>query len=521
MDMKREFDYRALLTHPNVRQLFFMLSIVFSVAMGITLFMSIQEPTYRPLDYQINAQTMPSIINTLEKANIPYKLDERNNLILVKGKDAGLASLKLAAMGIAKEDGFNYDFLNDKNNFGNSQFLENARYLRALENDLAKSIGSLSGIANARVHIAMPQGNIFADDVRKTTASIIINIEPSMMSDKEKVRAIMQLVAASVPGLDPKDVALTDQYGHNLSGGLGEDSFVSAEQLGYQRNLQSYYEKRIESLIMPLLGDEKVNVRVNADIDFTQQEEANEQYDPDKSVIRSEQTTIDQSEAGGGASGAPGALSNTPPSSDAEKAGAGGDSGNSHSRNQNVKNYEVTKVVHYQKTSFPKVKGLSVAVVVDDEKVFDEKTKLMVSKPVSADKMQKINDLVKAAIGFNTDRGDKVTVVNSSFSVMDLSHEPKSHVWDQLWFWDVIKRIVGIIIGGVFLIMVYRQMSQRRSRGSKMSSSGSSFSMDHTPEPDGNAIAQQMRLNSLKQMAASNPDKVASIIKNWVGKSDE
>ncbi len=134
---------------------------------------------------------------------------------------------------------------------------------------------------------------------------MVLAISPGMVSDREKIRAIVQIVASSVPGLDPKNVAITDQYGHYLSSALDQDSIINAEQLNYQNNVQNYYEKRIESMILPLIGDNTINVRVYANIDFSQQEEAKEQYDPNQQVIRSEQSVTQQEGAGAGASGAP------------------------------------------------------------------------------------------------------------------------------------------------------------------------------------------------------------------------
>ena len=280
---------RSILQSTVVRQLAFLIGVAGSVALGIVLFMSIKEPTYQPLDYQLNPQNMASIVDTLEKAGIKYKMNEQDGVILIPAEDMQLAHIKLSSAGVAKDDGFNFSFLNDQNNIGNSQFLENARYLRALENDLSKTIIAIEGVSSARVHIAIPQNNVFADENARPTASVVLGIAPGLTSDKEKVRAIVQIVAGSVPGLDPKDVSITDQYGHYLSGLMDQDALYNAEQLTYQNNVQSYYEKRIESMIMPLVGENKISVRVFANIDFTQQEEAKEQYNPDKNAILSEQ----------------------------------------------------------------------------------------------------------------------------------------------------------------------------------------------------------------------------------------
>lgn len=530
-------NLKTILQIPIVRQLIFILGIAAGVTLGIFLYLSIQEPIYRPLDYHVTSQNMASIIDTFEKAGIRYKISETDNsVILIPAKDIQLARVKLSAAGVPKDDGFSYSFLNDQNSIGSSQFLENARYLRALENDLSKTISALDGIASARVHIAMPQTNVFADEKGKPTASVVLTMSPGMQSEKEKIRAIMQIIASSVPGLDPKNVAITDQYGHYLSSALDENSIYNTEQLSYQNNIQNYYEKRIETIIIPLLGENKVNVRVLADIDFSQQEEANEQYDPKQSVLRSEQSVVEQSGAAAGASGPPGSLSNTPPETDSESQGGSGGQGqgnnqqnsSSQGRNQSIKNYELGKSVTYKKSNFAKIRNLSVAVVVDNELILDPKTKKYMSKPLDKDKLEKITNLVKATIGYDSKRGDTVTVVNSSFNLPKqadiIIKDPP--LWDQPWFWDLVRKVLGGIFGFVILYLLYKRLA------SYLKSSNHSVPIHHIPKimeevedenADQEAIqllqqTRQQKIGRLKELATKEPSQVASVIKNWVGK---
>lgn len=514
---------KTLLVSGPVRQLIFMVGIALSVALGIVLYMSIQEPTYRPLDYQVTQQNMSSIVDTLDKAGIQYKVNERDGVIYVVAKELQAAKMKLASAGIAKDDSVSYSFLNEQNGFGNSQFVENARYLRALEGDLAKTINAIEGVSGARVHIAVPQNTVFADENGKTTASVMLSVIPGFASDKEKVRSVTQIVAASVPGLDPKDVAITDQYGHFLSAGLDQNSIYSAEQMSYQNNIQNYYEKRIETMITPMLGDNKVTVRVYANIDFTQEEEAHEEYDPDKKVVRKEESSSEQSDSSG-ASGVPGSLSNSPPGdSDAPKSqGSSAGSG----RSQSAKSYEIGKSVVYKKSNFAKIKNLSVAVVVDNDVTTDPKTKQSVVKPVDQDKINKITSLVEASVGFDKDRGDKVIVVNSTFTPpkQDITPIAPVKLWEQPWFWDMVKKIIGIIVGFVFLFMLYRKLSAFAKKiadtpvkYNTSQTSASLAAMYDEPKNDLQAIKED-KINKLKQIAAAEPTRVANIIKNWVGK---
>lgn len=505
---------KKLIDFDMTRRFFFLVGIAMSVVVGLTMYQWTQEPIYSPLDYQVSEQNVPAIIDALTKAEISYKLNDANGHISVPAKDLSMARMKLSAAGIQKDDAFSYAFLNDKNKLGSSQFLENARYLRALESDLAKTIGAIQGVNSAKVHIAKPQNNIFADEHAKTTASVILSIRPGYESDKEKIRAIVQLIAASVPDLDPNNVAITDQYGHYLSSMISPDSILNQEQLSYQNNIQSYYEKRINSLLLPFLGENKASINVNANIDFTKLEEAKEEFNPDEKTLRSEQSVTENSSSSAGV-GVPGSLSNQPPTNTpAQGAGAGG-----QSRNESVKNYEVSKSMRYVHNGVPQIKSLSVAVVVDNEKVFDPKTKKTVSQPLSKDKISQITDLVKSSVGFNEKRGDQVTVINSSFIENKVEEIEPLKMWQQPWFWDMVKKSSGIVLGFVFLLVLYKKLVPELMGGKvKAEVSENALLGPNQPLTPEMIKLKNKQLDILRELVAQDPNKVAGVIKKWVVK---
>lgn len=515
-------NVRVLWHAPVIKQIIFLLGIAAGVALGILIYNSIQEPIYRPLDYQVTQQNVATIMDVLDKSGVKYRINEQDGLIYVSSSDVSLAKLKLAAAGVPKDDSFNFAYLNDQSSIGSSQFLENARFVRALEADLAKTINALEGVSGAKVHIAIPQNNVFADENKRPTASVVVNMGSGIASDKEKIRAIVQIVASSVPGLDPKDVAITDQYGHYLSGVLDKDSIFNSDALNYQNNIQTYYEKRIESMIAPIIGDNKVNVRVHANIDFTQQEEAHEDYDPKQQVIRSEQDIKEQNSTSG-ASGPPGALSNSPPEGNSPSSSSAQSAG-SDERTESVKNYEIGKSVSYKKMNQPKILSLSVAVIIDNESSLDPTTKKMVTKPISQDKLSKINDIVKATIGYDDKRGDKVTVINSSFNIpQDTQATTSLPIWDMPWFWDMVKRLIGIVFGLWLIFVLYKRLFSfmrhvvqpptiQRTRIGHEEKTLDDEIREELHE------AKQVKIDKLKEMATSDPDRVALILKNWVGK---
>ncbi|WP_133128855.1 flagellar basal-body MS-ring/collar protein FliF [Legionella nagasakiensis] len=519
--MEKKFEsiletIKSLFEFNLTRRLFFLAGIAISVTIGFSMYQWIQEPIYRPLNYRVNDQNFASIIEVLEKSSIKYKVNDINGTISVPAKDINLAKIRLSSAGIAKEDGFTFSFLNEKNKFGSSNFIDNARYIRALEADLAKTISSIQGISNAKVHIAVPQNNIFANNHAKTTASIIINLAPGYEEDKEKIRAIIQLVAASVPSLDPKDVSITDQYGHYLSSMSDQDSMLNQEHLNYQNNLQRYYEKRIQSLIYPMVGENKASISVNTEIDFTQKEESKEEYDPEHTPLRSEQSVMEQNSSTG-AAGVPGALSNQAPNNNNNAQNPAGQQ-TGQSRNELIKNYEVSKSTHYVKATSPKIKRISVAVVLDNEMVYDEDAKKTISKPLDEEKIKKITELVKSAVGYHEERGDTVTVINSGFIIKQPVSESRAWFWEEPWFWDLFKKLSGIILGFTFLFILYRKFSselvKNKNQGTNLTDpNAKNFSI--TPEM---LKLKNQQLQILQDMVDKDPNKVVGVIKKWIAK---
>lgn len=497
------------------KQVVFMVGMAVSIALGFFVYSSFQDPLYRPLDYKVTDKNASVITDALDKAHIQYKINDTDGIVMVPAKDAQIAKYKLAAAGVQKDENLNFSYLNDQNGIGESQFIESARYLRALEGDLVKTITAIDGIGAAKVHIAMPNNNTFSDEKAKPTASVFITLGSGMMADKEKVRSIIQIVASSVPGLDPRDVAITDQYGHYLSSLMSEASIASAEHLSYQNNIQSYYEKRIESLINPLIGSNKVSVRVQAEIDFTQLEEANEKYDPNEKAIRSEQSSSEET-GSSAASGTSGALANTPPTSDSSGSGKSPNT-SSQGKKQSVKNYELSRSVVYKKSNDAKIKGISVAVVLDNNTKIDPKTNKETSTPVSPELLKKITDLVKATVGFNEKRGDIVTVVNSQFNaVQNIEPSVKAAFWEEAWFWEVLKKIGSIIFALAMFIIVYKKLMDYIK--SMNIEAGNTNGNNESAEKLTAQMRQlkQEQINQLKEIASKDPNRVALLIKNWV-----
>lgn len=508
---------KSLLNFDMVGRAFFLGSIAASVALGIGLFNWVQSPIYTPLPYFVDDNNLATVVQELDKSHIQYQVNEYNHTVSVPVNALDKAKLSLSLAGVGKDNIFSLSYLNESNQFGTSQFIENARYVHALEADLARTISDIQGVNAAKVHLAIPQRTIFSDESAKPSASVVVNFTPGYEKDREKVKAIMQLIAASVPGLEPSSVVITNQYGQYLSSTLNQDSILNQEQLDYQNSLQTYYEKRIASLISPMMGVDKLSISVNVDLDFTHQEEAKEEYDPTKSTLRSEES-IKESTTSASASGVPGSMSNTAPSS-GQGQGSGSQGGNQQSgqnKDQSIKNYEVSKSMQYVKTTTPKIRSISVAIIVDNDQIYNPKTKKTTPQALTKAKIDQITELAKSTIGFNSKRGDRVTVVNSGFQAEKISGDLKTPLWERPWFYQWAKQLVGILLGFVFLFVLYKKyIATFKTKGQKnlpMVVSGAAGDQI-TPEM---MQLKEEQIKVLQDLVARDPNKVATIIKKWI-----
>ncbi len=329
----------------------------------------------------------------------------------------------MAGEGLPAGGGVGFEIF-DTTGFGVSEFTQKINYVRATQGELARTIGWLTEIDTARVHIVMPEKRLFASDQDQTRASIVLKVIPGRRLNSGQVQGIVHLVASSVAGLSPQNVTIVDTGGKMLTKAMDDESgsALTSSQLEYQRSLESDMEGRIQSILEPVVGEGNVIARVSAEVDFTRIEKTEERFDPDGVVVRSEQKSVEKSTGGAMAAGVPGVLSNTPGEGDAQvvKSNPAGSQ-----RQNEVINYEISKVV--SKTILPSgiIKKLSISVLLNSKNETTTTDEGEVSSSYVArteDEMKKFEGLIKGAIGFTSERGDTVAVINIPFeSKADLS----------------------------------------------------------------------------------------------------
>lgn len=536
---------RMSLNGENSAKMLLALGIAAIVAVICVVLMWSMGGKYKVLFSNFNDKDGGAIVAALEQMNVPYKLADGGASILVPEDQVYQARLRLASMGLPRAGNVGFELLENQK-FGVSQFVEQVNYQRALEGELERSIQAISGVDNARVHLAIPKSTVFIREDQKPTASVLVKLAPGRSLEQRQVSAIVHLVSSSVPNLSTSGVDIVDSSGNLLSdqGKKGEKT-LDASQMKYVDEIQRNVAKRVQSIITPIVGAKNVKAEANAEIDFSTIEEANEIFKPNQDVktaaIRSMQTyeanqPVNGANSGGGtAGGVPGAASNQPaananaPIANA-RAGAGpaGDTPAPPvmgSDKKTLTNYEINKTVTYEQKSMGGIKRLSVAVVVNNKQEVDKDGNIT-SRPLNDDEKAQISELAKKAMGFNEERGDSLSVVNTPFTDNRVSDIPDLPVWKNASYIDMAKESGKIILSIIIAFLLYRKALKPMM--SKWASGETIFpgrakaalafeeDMDDTGMPVIKKSPYQRDIDNVQSLARDNPKVVADVVSNWV-----
>jgi flagellar M-ring protein FliF len=440
------------------RQMGLMLGLALSVAIGVAIVLWSQEPSYGRLYSEIGESDVAEILEILNKDNIKYKVETGSGAIMVPMDDVSAVKLKLAAQGLPKSNSLGYELLDKEQGFGTSKSVEVVRFQRALEGEIARTIMSIQNVKTARVLLAIPVQSVFVRERKKPSASVMVNLYQGRSLDKGQVESIIHLVASSVPQLDAEQVTVVDQKGQLLnSNDSSAAGNLSSKQFEYKKNMEEHLMGRIENILSPLVGSDGMRVQISADVDFTETDRTQEMFNPDLPALRSEQTSEEKNSLSA-TQGVPGALSNQPtPAGTAPEitpvAAAGGSStataGSTASpgsaAKNSTRNYELDKTITHTRLATGGLRRLSVAVVVDDRHL-PQSDGLTKALPYSQEDINRFSDLVKQAVGFDSSRGDQVTVTNVTFKIDELIEAlPATPVWEQGWFFDAMKQIAAVL----------------------------------------------------------------------------
>jgi flagellar M-ring protein FliF len=546
------------------RQVGIMLGLALSVAIGVAIVLWSQEPSYARLYSEIGEKDVAEILDVLNAQGIKYKVENGSGAILVPPEKVNEIKLKLAGMGLPKANSAGYELLGKDQGFGASKSMEMVRFQRALEGEIAQTVMSIQSVKSARVLLAIPQQSVFVRERKKPSASVIVNLYQGRSLDKGQIESIIHLVASSVPQLEADQVTVVDQKGQLLNSKDGSSvSALTTKQFEYKKNMEEHLMERIENIMAPLVGD-GMRVQISADIDFTETDKTQELFDPKSSVLRSEQTSEEINKAGA-VQGVPGALSNQPPAAGAapqtnpaaapgaNTASTATDSSTGSSAKNATRNFEVDKTITHTRSASGLLRRLSVAVVVDDQRVAQADGKLT-SQAYKPEDITRFTDLVKQAVGFDSARGDQVTVTNVAFKAPEAPEAlPAIPLWEQPWFLNLMKQVGAVLTVLIILFGVLRPTMRhlagatalKKAEAAAAEEAVRSATGELVDEKTGEAIAalgsaQQgnaalphsidellqdnqnvpqhygQRIEYLQGMVDENPQLVAQVLKRWV-----
>lgn len=384
----------------------------------------------------LSAADSTEIAAKLGTAGITYQLTTDGTKISVSQKDVGRSRMLLAQEGLPRQGSVGYEIFDQKQSFGTTSFVQNINQVRALEGELSRTIGTIEQVRNARVHLVLPQRELFSREQRPATASVFLSLRNNATLGQEQIQAIQHLVAASVPQLKAANVAIIDQGGNLLARGEEEGS----NSAGGAEDLRQKYEMRLsrslEDMVGRIVGYGRVRATVTANLNFDVVSRNSESFDPESQVVRSTQSSTEENIDNTGNAAAAVSVENNLPGLPNSGTGASTETvGSKNSRIEEVTNFEISKTVESIVRESGEVQKLSIAVLVDGR--YEPDTSVV--RPEDAaedwqppkkyiarqqDELDKISALVKSAVGYDESRGDVVDVINMPFAEVDIAPPP-------------------------------------------------------------------------------------------------
>ncbi|MBH21239.1 MAG: flagellar M-ring protein FliF [Rhodobiaceae bacterium] len=458
---------REAIDQPGFRRAFPTLLATLTAVAAIVLYLGMQKSEMTTLYSSLSESEKSQVLNSLKNMGVDVQLNPATGEILVPANEYHQSRIALAAQGLPEfsgDDGNNLDNLP----LGISRSVEGVRLRQVQEVELAKSITEISSVKAARVHLALPEKSVFVRDQTPPTASVFLNLKNGRVLDKTQVLAITNLVSSSIPGMNPNNVSIVDQFGNLLSNAPDDpDQILADNQLEYRMRLESIYRNRIQSLVTPIVGSNNVNAQVNIEIDFTRRELSQEIVDPDASATLSEQSSLNVT-AKKEAMGIPGAISNEPPeeatvNQQENQAGAAINQANNKENQKfetksstELKNYENSKTFETVKNPSNVITRIDAALLIRDKKVVDPETNEISYQPVAQEVIQELENLVKSALGIKLERGDTLTITSQPF--VDEFDGFEEKLYDTTWFRSTVENSLLVLLIGVVALGVVRPM---------------------------------------------------------------
>ena len=446
-----------IMQQPAVRKAMPAIIAFLSVAVFLIAYSWMQDPVYRAVYPGLSESDRQMAFEALSGADFKARIDSGTGDLKVPDDRYHEARIFLASRGLPQE-GTNGGIsgLTDEASMTSSQFMEQVRYVSAMEQELARSVTQINTIRSARVHLASPKQSVFVRNRTPAKASVVVSPYPGRQVSRSQVEAITHMVSSSIPYLATEDVVVVDQRGKLLTDANNFASMqLNSAQMEHKQRLEETYRSRIDALLMPVVGMGNVRAEVDIQVDYTEEESTYEEYDGNNNgpKARSEVLSLDQ-DATNLSEGIPGATSNTMPADavnivNGQLDGDGSSNAMRTSSSTTTRNYEMDRTVRHVKRQGGSVERISVAVVIN-EPLAEPGDDALAAQSFSELELQRFTDLVKGVVGYDAQRGDVVTIVSAKFE--------KPELFDSGIVWyenaQVISAIKSLAAAFVFLIIL-------------------------------------------------------------------
>jgi flagellar M-ring protein FliF len=415
-----------ILQQPAVRKAMPAIIAFLSVAVFLIAYSWLQDPVYRTVYPGLSESDRQMAFEALSGADFKARIDSGTGELKVPDDRYHEARIFLASRGLPQEGtGGGISGLTDEASMTSSQFMEQVRYVSAMEQELARSITQINTIRSARVHLASPKQSVFVRNRTPAKASVVVSPYPGRQVSRSQVEAITHMVSSSIPYLATEDVVVVDQRGTLLTDANNFASMqLNSAQMEHKQRLEETYRNRIDALLMPVVGMGNVRAEVDIQIDYTEEESTFEEYDGNNNgpKARSEVLSLDQ-DATQKAQGIPGATTNTIPEAPRNivngQLNENTDTGALRtSSSTTTRNYEMDRTVRHVKRQGGSVERISVAVVINEptaQPQDGDDSAALATQSFTDLELERFTDLVKGVVGYDGNRGDVVTIVSAKF----------------------------------------------------------------------------------------------------------
>lgn len=481
------------------------------------------NPPYTVLYSNLDRDDAAAVVAKLKEMKVPYRVEAEGAVIEVPEEKARELRLELAGGGLPRGGAVGFESF-DKMRLGATEFEQRILYRRALEGELARTIGTVAAVQTARVHLVLPEKSVFVSRNEPSSASITLKLRGGRALGNGEVASIVHLVVTSVAGLSPDRVAVVTTDGTVLHKPRrpGDDGAADDDRGAQARALEATLEERARSMVEKVTGSGHVDVRVTADLDPARVERVEDHYDPKQTALRSEERNVERAGDEVPVAGVPGAESNLPGGAAAAGAPAAGTAGAAGTtRDSHTRNFEVDRVTEKRTVAVGALRRITVAVVIDGA-----------ARPGGAapsrEELEKITSLVRSAVGFDERRGDAVTVEAVPFLVSAEPEAPPAKSFEL-----EPKKLAPYVVGAVALlalltaVLIVRARKRRRAEVSTALALAAAKEKEHAEavaveilaSQEDQASADELR-RLVRERAASDPATAALVVRSWLGQHD-